>query len=184
MDEKLFLFDMRKEVEKFFDDSSVPRGRDPKLVLLLGPVCSGKTFVRKRDYSKGYVLVDAAEIFRSLSRGGRHQFGTIFGEPLDLIGGFVAYRALKERRNVVTEMIGDRREEVEAVIDAALALGYEVEVKAVQCGLDEARRRLRRRGPDEVSARDTQSYHHRWITAAASGLATQSQDDRTTPPAT
>lgn len=183
MDEKVLLFDMRKEVEKFFDDSSVPRGRDPKLVLLLGPVCSGKTFVRRRDYSKGYVVVDAAEIFRSLSRGERHQFGTIFGEPLDLLGGFVAYRALKERRDVVTEMIGDRIEEVEAVIDAALALGYEVEVKAVQCGLDEARRRLKRRGPGEVSARDTQAYHHRWITVAASGLATRSQDDRTTPPA-
>lgn len=83
-------------------------------MLLLGPVCSDKTFVRKRDYSKGYVLVNAAEIFRSLSRGGRHKFGTIFGEPLDLIGGFVAYRALKERRDVVTEMIGDHLEEVEA----------------------------------------------------------------------
>ncbi len=150
-------------------------------MLLLGPVCSGKMFVRKRDYSKGYVLVDAAEIIRSLSRGGRHKFGTIFREPLDLIGGFVAYRALKERRNVVTEMIGDRREEVEAVVDAVLALGYEV--KAVQCGLDEARRRLRGRGPDDVSAREKQSYRHRRITVATSGLAAHPQVDQTTPPA-
>jgi hypothetical protein len=44
------------------------------------------------DYAKGSDLIGAAEIFRSLRRGERHEFGTMFGELLELIGGLVAYR--------------------------------------------------------------------------------------------
>jgi predicted kinase len=170
LEERLFQFDLRAEVEKFFDDSSVRAGGEPKLVVLTGATCSGKTFVRKRDYSKGYVVVDAAEVFLNLCAGERYEFGTIFGELVDGIGYYVALRAMRERRNIVTEMTVTRPEEVEAVCEAAVSVGYKVEVLFVRCSLEDAQSRFLSRGGDEISAGQTQPYHHRWFTVAAARL--------------
>jgi hypothetical protein len=182
LEEREFHFDLNKEVKKFFDDSSVPAGGEPMLVVLFGATCSGKTFVRKRDYSKGYVVVDAAEVFLNLCRGERFQFGTIFGKVIDAIGSYVTLRAMRERRNIVTELPVTENEELEAVCEAALSLDYRVNVLHVQCSLEDAQLRLLSRGADEISARQTQPYHLEWITRAAAKLAGKPAADRTVPP--
>src|SRR5262245_4139113 len=94
-------FDLAAEAERFFDDSSLPGEGQPHFVLLLGGVSSGKTYTRRRRYKRGYVIVDAAEIFISLSRGGYYDFPDGLVEPLEAIGSLVALRALAERRHVV-----------------------------------------------------------------------------------
>lgn len=169
----MFQFDLNKEVGKFFDDSSVPADGEPTLVVLFGATCSGKTFVRKRDYSKGYVVVDAAEVFLNLCWGERFQFGTIFGEVVDSIGSYVTLRAMRERRNIVTELPVSRNEDLEAVCEAALSLDYKVNALLVQCSIEEARRRLLSRRGDEISAKQTLPYHLEWIKRAAVKLGGQ-----------
>jgi hypothetical protein len=171
VEERVFHFDLNKEVEKFFDDSSVPADGEPEMIVLFGATCSGKTFVRKRDYSKRYVVVDAAEVFLSLCGGERFEFGAIFREVVDSIGSYVTLRAMRERRNIVTEMPVTQHEELEAVCEAALSLDYRVNVLHVQCSLEDAQLRLLSRGADEISARQTQPYHLEWITRAAAKLA-------------
>jgi hypothetical protein len=71
----------------------------PVAVVLMGRVAAGKTTMRKQRFSTGYVLVDAADIFLSLSRGEVLPFPAPLQEPVGLIGRLVAKRALSERRN-------------------------------------------------------------------------------------
>lgn len=167
--ERVFMIDLGKEVARFFDDSSIPASGQPEFVLILGPVCSGKTTFRRQNFSKGYVLIDAAEIFLNLSNGEYFEFGEAFGEPMEIIGGMIAKRALEERRNIVTEMIGD--EEIKAVFEVMTAINYKVQIKYLECGIEEAYRRNLNRGDDSISATYTQTYHQRWILNAAKEIA-------------
>ena len=90
-----------------FDDSSIPKdGQPPSAIIFTGGPGAGKTTIRKQKYSSGYVLIDAADIFISLSKGEFYPFPEAFEEPLNFIGHLVAYRAPSERRNIVIELIG------------------------------------------------------------------------------
>lgn len=166
-EEKVFNFDVIEEVEKYFDDSSIPGSGPSKFVLLCGGVCSGKTTIRKQKYSHGYALIDAAEIFLSLSQGEYYDFGVAFEEPLELIGSYVAWKAVSERRNIVTEMICGSRENTEALIEAMKSIGYKIEIVYVDCDIEEAMKRNLERGDDNISAYYTEPYHQRWILKAA-----------------
>jgi predicted ATPase len=69
------MIDIGHQAARFFDDSSLSRGQTPKLVVISGGVCAGKTTVRRSHYSTGFVVVDAADIFLNsssaeLERGG------------------------------------------------------------------------------------------------------------------
>jgi len=166
-EERVIYFTINEEVEKYFDDSSIPVSGPPEFVLLCGGVCSGKTTIRKQKYSHGYVLIDAAEIFLSLSRGEYYDFGAAFEEPLELIGREVARKAVSERRNIVTEMICGSQENIEAVIGAMKTVGYKIDIVYVQCDIQEAWKRNLERGDDNISAHYTEPYHQRWILKAA-----------------
>jgi len=85
---------------------NVPADGQPVAIIISGGVRAGKTTIRKQKYSPGLQLVDAAEIFLNLSRGEFLSFPEAFEEPMNLIGGLVVRRALSERRNLVTEIIG------------------------------------------------------------------------------
>ncbi|MGI8543348.1 MAG: zeta toxin family protein [Aridibacter sp.] len=166
-DERVYNFNILSEVQKYFDDSSTTTGGQPSFVLLAGGVCAGKTYIRRQKYSDGYVLVDAAEIFLSLSRGEYFEFGEVFEEPLEIIGSIVARQAIKERRNIVTEIIGASAENNRAIIDAVNSIGYKTEIIALTCDLEDAIQRNMNRGDDNISAHYTEPYHLRWILDAA-----------------
>ena len=105
--ERTYSIDLNAEIDRLFDDSSLPGADQPRAVILMGGVAAGKTHLRIKDYSRGYVLIDAAEMFHHLSRGeGMLDFPDAFAEPLELIGPMVADRAISERRHIVTEIIG------------------------------------------------------------------------------
>ena len=164
--EKVFQIDVKKEIDKYFDDSSIPEDGMPKCVILAGGVCAGKTFIRKQQYSSGYVLIDAAEIFLSLSNGEYFEFGEAFEEALEIIGSIVANRAIKERRNIITEIIGASEEDNRKLIDAITQAGYKGETIAVYCDIEGAWERNLNRGDDNISAHYTEPYHLRWILKA------------------
>lgn len=98
--------DVPAEVDRHFDDSSRSNDDEPIAVVISGGIAAGKTTLRKQKYATGYVLVDAVDIFLSLSRGECFDFPEAFQQPMDLIGRLVAQRAVAERRNIVTEIVG------------------------------------------------------------------------------
>lgn len=159
------------EVDRLFDDSSIAVNGQPVAVILMGGVAAGKTTVRKQKYSTGYVLIDAADIFLSLSRGEYLEFPKAFQEPMELIGRLVARRALTERRNIVTEIIGAEHESVRQLVNALRTLGYQVDGAVITCGVEEAVRRNASRGDDDISAYFAEPFQRAWIIDACTELA-------------
>ena len=76
----------------------------------MGGVATGKTTLRKQQYSSGYVLIDAGEIFLSLSRGEFLPFPGPLELAMEAVGRGVTVRALSERHNIVTEIIGGNQQ--------------------------------------------------------------------------
>lgn len=167
--ERVFTFDVATEIDRYFDASSVPHGEEPQIIILMGGPACGKTTIRKQRYSTGYVLVDAAEIFLSLSRGEFFPFPEAFEEPMNIIGSLVARRAIAERRHIVTELIGSDYEATKALIDAFLTIGYRPDIQAITCDLAEATRRNASREDDCISSFYAEPYQRRWLLDAAQG---------------
>ena len=72
-------YDLRKELNKFMDTSSLNKGEEPIFVLILGGVGAGKTTLCKNRFSKGFVVIDAGQIFSNLGGTENHRFGKDFG---------------------------------------------------------------------------------------------------------
>lgn len=166
-------FNLKEEVNRFFDDSSIPANGKPAAVIVMGGVASGKSALRKQRYPHGYVLIDAGEIFLNLSpdRGRGIPFPGPFRVPMDLVGRSVASRALSERRNLVTEIIGAEDGLVTRLVESLQSLDYAVRVEVATCGVEECLRRNATRGEDNISAYYAEPFHRDWILAACDALA-------------
>ena len=163
----VFSVDLNAETDRYFESGSLPADGEPCLVLIMGGPATGKTTLRRQQYSTGFVLVDAADIFISLSRGGYYDFPEAFEEPMDLIGRLVANRAITERRNIVTEIIGNDFDATTELIEAMRSIGYKIEAVAVTCELEEAMKRNLSRGDDNISSYFAEPYQRRWLIEAA-----------------
>jgi hypothetical protein len=164
---EVFSVDLNAEIDRYFEPSSIPADGEPCLVLLMGGPATGKTTLRHQQYSTGFVLVDAADIFIGLSRGGYYDFPEAFEEPMDLIGRLVATRAIAERRNIVTEVIGSDFDATTELIEAMRSVGYKIEAVAVTCDIEEAMNRNLSRGENNISSYFAEPYQRRWLIEAA-----------------
>ncbi len=167
-------FEPYEELGKYLDDSSLcPVGR-PNFVLLMGGPGCGKTTLRRREYAKGYVNLDAGEIFNELAKGADLDFPGELEVPMDLMGRIIAKAAIKQGRNIVVEIIGDSFEDADSMIRAMIGAGYEIKFIHVTCDFKLAYDRHLRAvetDPTYVSAHFTQAFHHRWIMDAATDKA-------------
>lgn len=168
--------DLNSETDQYFTPDSVPVDGQPSLVLIMGGPASGKTTLRRQQYASGYVLVDAAEIFISLSRGGYYDFPDAFLEPMDLIGRLVANRAISERRNIVTEIIGSDFDETTELIEAMRSVGYKIEAVGVTCEVEEAMKRNLSRGDDNISSYYAEPFQRQWLIDAAQRASNPSEE--------
>jgi hypothetical protein len=154
------------EAARFFDDSSL-RSERPKLVIIAGGICAGKTTVRRQQYGTGFVVLDAAEIFLSLCRGEYLPFPGPLARPLDTIGTAIAKRAIREGRSIVTEILGDQEPMLYSLQDGLAACGYKLEFLYIDCEMEVGLRRNENRGDDNISAYFTQEFHEKWLLRAA-----------------
>jgi hypothetical protein len=172
-DEKWFEVDFIAETDRLFDDSSLANNTRPTAAIIMGGVAVGKTTVRLQDYSQGFVLIDAAEIFdhMSMSLGeSMLDFPDALLEPLELIGRQVARRAVSERRHIVTEIIGAELVPTEELMSALKSAGYSIEGIGITCDLQESIRRNENRG-DNISAYYAEPFQRQWIIDACSDVA-------------
>ena len=165
--ERYFRIDVDAEVESYFDASSDSHGATPDFVIVMGGPAVGKTTLRKQKFSKGYVLVDAADIFIRLSKGLSLDFPDDLEEPMEVVGIMIAGRALAERRNIVTELIGADYDATVELIEAMRSIGYKISVNGVNCDVEEAQRRNLARGDDNISCYFAEEFQRKWLIAAA-----------------
>ena len=166
--ERVVQFNAGEETGRFFDESSLSHEDQPRIVILMGGVATGKTTIRRRHYSSGYVLVDASEIFLNLSRGEFFEFPGPFAQLLDILGPLIARRAISERRHIVTEIIGMEEKPLRLMMDALVKAGYHIDLQFLTCDVDESVRRNENRTDDSISAFYSEPYHLRWLTEAIS----------------
>jgi predicted secreted protein len=165
MDADITQFDPIAEIDRYFDDSSLPTSQSPQAVVIAGGVAAGKTTLRRAQYSTGYVVLDAAEILLRLCQGEYLDFPVPLEEPMDWIGNGIAQRIFRERRNFVTEVIGADLAPLKNMLTAIQAAGYETHIVGITCSPDAAVERNANRSDDNISAYYAEAYHQRWILA-------------------
>lgn len=174
---RLRKWDIDEEVDRLFDDSSICREGSPIAVILMGGVATGKTTLRKQQYSKGYVLIDAADIFLSLSKEEVLPFPDALEEPLNRIGHLVAKRALFERRNIVTEIIGAEHGPTVKLVEALKGAGYRADIVFVSCDLEESIKRSANRGENNISAYYAEAFQRAWLMEACKEIESAASSD-------
>ena len=165
--DRYFKIDVNAEVESYFDASSESHSEAPDFVIVMGGPAVGKTTLRKQNFSRGYVLVDAADIFTRLSKGQSLDFPDDLEEPMEVVGTLIASRAVAERRHIVTELIGADYEATVELIEAMRSIGYEISVSGVTCDVEEAQRRNLARGDDNISCYFAEAFQRKWLIEAA-----------------
>ncbi|MBI3181345.1 MAG: HD domain-containing protein [Myxococcales bacterium] len=138
------------------------REATPTAVLVIGTVAAGKTRLRKEQYGDGWVTLDPADIYRSLTRGEAEIPGDIRAR-LEQVGREIARKALSEKWNVVLEFIPWSEGCGEWIARALKQRGYRVELVGVTCDAKVAERRNEERGPDNLSCFLTQPTLMRWL---------------------
>lgn len=159
-----------EEVDAWFDDSSRSDGSEkvpPRFVLISGTPVSGKTRLRRDKFTKGFVTVDAGDIFQRLEKGEIVDFPGQFEWMLDLIGPMVAERAISERRHIVTEVFGCDPDETKALLTQMKAIGYTTELAFVKASAEQAELWNQSRDPDNISSYFTDRFNVRWLADAA-----------------
>lgn len=155
--------DVEQEASRFFESTDLTPSDKPRAVLLVGPICTGKTTIRNSDYSSGFVLLDAGEIFLNLTGSSEPRFPGPLEATILVIGRRIFLEAANSRFNLVTEMLGTDGDVMISVIEALKAYGYVVEVTYVSAELDQCVKRQADRGDDNLSAYFTEGFHCAWI---------------------
>lgn len=160
---------LQNHIDHFFNEKSIAKDSKPKCVIITGGVGSGKTTVRKQSFTKGYIVIDANEIYRDLNKETGKDFDQLRGF-INSIGQSIAKKAVVEKRNISVEIIGDSSEKTTALINTLTKNNYEVKVNFVHCDPVEAyERHLRtvKEDPLYISCYFTQDMHINWILEAA-----------------
>lgn len=138
----------------------------PVFVLIMGPICAGKTTLRRQKYASGHVLVDAAQLFIDLG-GIDLAFPSTLLEPMQAVGAEVARRAVAGRMHIVTEVVGSEFGPVATLINAMKGAGYKVELVGLMADLEACMERNAGRAQDNISAYYAEPFQARWLVKAA-----------------
>lgn len=146
----------------------------PELIIVMGGVCSGKTTLRKNNYSSNeYTHIDAGEIFIHLSNGEYYDFPSHLEEKINHIGLEMFRKSIFNKTNIVFEIIGDNYEEVKNLVELSKRLNYNVKIDYVECEMEEALQRNLKRLDDNISAHYCEPYHIYWFKKVASEYLNQ-----------
>lgn len=153
------------EIARRLPDDARASGQ-PVISIIMGPICAGKTTLRRQKYASGHVLVDAAQIFIDLG-GIELAFPSTLHEPMQAVGAEVARRAVAGRMNIVTEIVGARSELVFGLVEEMQAAGYKVKLECLELDLPACLEREKGRTQDNVSAYYSECYQMTWLIQAA-----------------
>lgn len=138
----------------------------PVIVIIMGPICAGKTTVRRERFARSFVLIDAAQLFIDLG-GTDLDFPSSLEEPMERIGTEVARRAVSRGMNIVTEIVGAKYEPVKELAEAMKAAGYKVDFEFVYVDMPTCLEREQGRMLDNVSSYYAERYQMKWLLDAA-----------------
>ncbi len=151
----------------------------PQFVILMGGIGSGKTTVRRQRYNIGFVNFDFGELFNTIKK----EFGADNSKLTNytaMASDLILQETLNSKKNIVIEIIGDKKDVIDPVIDSMTDRGYKVSIQFISCDPTEAyNRHLKAVKEDSgyFSAYYTQDvtlsffYHHLKLGKIPSGMS-------------
>jgi len=143
--------------------SAVGADEDPHLVLVLGPICGGKTTLRRQEWPN-HIPCDPAEVYRKITNGAA-VVPTNLGTLLAATGRRLMERALARRRRIAIEAIPNEGATrlIERALELATEMGYHTEMVWVRADRETCHRRNQDRAWDDISSFDVQAEAFRWL---------------------
>ena len=131
-------------------------------IILIGPLCSGKTSYRKENIGKTHIIIDAGEIYKDLY-GSAAGFGENLIEELNYIGTEIVKRILNENYSFVMEIMPDQYKNIIIIINKLKKLGYKTIGIKFDSTLKEAEDRNKNRNKNDISSYFTENFHIAWL---------------------
>lgn len=115
-------------------------GNPPKLVIFMGGVGSGKTTIRKQQFTSDFVHFEFGEIYTAVKKavGEDNPKLTSF---VNLACDLILRESIETKKNIVTEIIGDNKDVIEKLAEGMKGLGYVVDLRFIHCDPAEAYKR-------------------------------------------
>jgi predicted kinase len=150
-------------------DALIPHGsaaapaEEPHLVLVLGPICGGKTTLRRQEWPD-HIPCDPAEVYRAITNGAA-VIPVNLGMLLAATGRRLIERALSRRRHVAIEAVPDDAATrlIERTLELATEVGYHTEMAWVRADRETCHKRNQDRPWDDISSFDVQAEAFRWL---------------------
>lgn len=141
----------------------LPVEGQPEAAILMGPICCGKSTLRREPIFSNHVSLDAADIWLKLSGSPEPQFPGPWEPLVHIVGEEVFRQAVTGKYNLVLEIIGADYAVLEATVERFLSLGYKPLVTYVRAPEEECQKRHAARNDDNLSAYFTEGFHVAWI---------------------
>lgn len=119
---------------------SVKSSNSPKFVFITGGIGSGKTTIRRHEFSKDYINFDFAEIGKAIEKAFGEKHPRLMDYSFwacDMILG----DSITNHKNIIIELIGDNADQITILATKMKELGYEVNVNGIICDVAEAYKR-------------------------------------------
>ena len=137
--------------------------QDPKVILVMGGVCSGKTTYINKEHSKNCTNIDAGKIFIELSKGEYYDFPSHLEDKLNKTGLKKLKTAIRKKEDIVIEVIGNNQELLNELINQIKKINYKIDLVNLTCSIEEAKQRNENRNDDSISAYYCEPYHLNWF---------------------
>ena len=147
--------------------TSIPQQNEqPICVVVMGGIACGKTRIRHGQLS-GLAAIDPADVYRFLTTNDTIVPSNI-AELLQVVGRKMTIEAVRQRRNIVFEVIPTKDIEPTflRLIDDLKLLGYNVKVVLVEASLETAAKRNVSRGMSNISCWLTEGDTISWLEQA------------------
>ncbi len=153
---------MLEKINKIINESFNNELEKKEAIILIGPICSGKTLYRKEHITKSHVVLDAGEIYLQLysSAGG---FGEHLTEELNYIGTEIIKKIIANRYSFILEIMPDQYKNLIFIINQLKKLGYKTTGIKFDCTEEEAKERNSKRDKNDISSYFTENFHIAWL---------------------
>ncbi len=151
---------LKNNVNGFLEKGSIPQ--EPQFVVVCGPVGTGKSTIRKKKFNKGFVLIDAGEVYLKLTNNESNRIEKLEGF-IEIVGSLLTAEAIDQKRNIVIEVLMDNEQPIKSIIDKMVEKGYKVKLEYIHADPVTSWKRNISREKHNISSYHTQGQTMAWF---------------------
>jgi predicted kinase len=154
---------MLEKINRIINDFIPKTTTKNEAIVLVGPICSGKTSYRKQEIKNTHIVLDAAEIYLKLNDNSAGGFGEHLTEELNFTGSELVKKIIANRYSFVFEIMPDQHKNLVIIINELKRLGYKTIGIKFDSTEEEAIKRNIKRDQNNISSYFTENFHIAWL---------------------